>query len=156
MQWYKSFTEDFRGNRTGCSWPDITWYWPQSSLCLHLDYCKIIANGILVNGHDGCFISVKKVKPNFTKNPKTRLMNPAKNEIGRLSKSIIDKTSNKLRNSISLNQWKDKSEVISWFNKIEEKRNHTFIVFDIQDFYHSISKYILTKAVEFAKTKVSI
>ena len=83
-------------------------------------------------------------------------MNPAKNEIGRLSKSIIDKTSNKVRNSISLNQWKDKSEVISWFNKIEEKRNHTFIVFDIQDFYHSISKYILTNAVEFAKTKVSI
>ena len=48
-------------------------------------------------------------------------MNPTKNEIGRLSKSIIDKISNKLRNSISLNQWKDKSEVINWFNKEKKK-----------------------------------
>ena len=45
---------------------------------------KTIANRILVNGHNKCFISLKDHKPNFTNNPKTRLINPAKNEIGRL------------------------------------------------------------------------
>ena len=40
--------------------------------------------------------------------------------------------------------------------KIEEKSRPTFIVFDIKDFYPSISKYFLQKAFEFAKTKVSI
>ena len=79
-----------------------------------------------------------------------------KNEIGKLSKSILDKINNKLRNKTRSNQWKDMSEVINWFNKIEEKSKHTFIVFDIKDFYPSISKYLLQKALEFAKAKVSI
>ena len=99
---------------------------------------EIIANRILVNGHDECFISPKDHKPDFTNNPKTRL-NPSKNEIDRLRKSILDKINNKLRNTTSLNQWKDKSEVVNWFNKIEEKSKHTFIVFDVKDFYTSIS-----------------
>ena len=89
-------------------------------------------------------------------NPKTRLINPAKNEIGRLSKSILDKINSKLRNTTRLNQWKDTSEVINWFNKIEGKSKHTFIVFDIKDFYTSIPKYLLQKALEFPKAKVSI
>ena len=40
--------------------------------------------------------------------------------------------------------------------KIEEKSKPTFIVFDIKDFYPSISKYFLQKALEFVKIKVSI
>ena len=99
---------------------------------------------------------LKDHNPNFTNNPKTRLINPAKNEISRLSKSNLDKISKKLRNTARLNQWKDTSEVINWFNKIEEERKHTFIVANIKDFYPSISKYLLQKALEFAKTKVSI
>ena len=50
----------------------------------------------------------------------------------------------------------DTSEVINWFSKIEEKSKHAFIVFDIKDFYPSISKYFLQKALEFAKAKASI
>ena len=117
---------------------------------------KTIVNRILVNCHDECLVSLKDHKPNFTNNPKTRPFNPAKNEIGRLSKSILDKINNKLRNATSLNHWKDMSEVINWFNKIEEKSKHTFIVFEIKDFYPSISKYLLQKALEFAKAKVSV
>ena len=99
---------------------------------------------------------LKDHNPNFTNNPKTRLINPAKNEISRLNKSNLDKISKKLRNTARLNQWKDTSEVINWFNKIEEERKHTFIVANIKDFYPPISKYLLQKALEFAKTKVSI
>ena len=109
-----------------------------------------------MNGHDECFISLKDHKPNFTNNLKTILINPAKNEIDILSKSILDKINNKLINTTRLNQWKETSEVINWFNKIEEKSKHKFIVFDIKDLYPSINKYLLQKALEFVKAKVSI
>ena len=62
---------------------------------------KTISNRILVNDHDKFFISLKDHKPNFTNNPKTRVINPAKNKIGRLSKSVLDKTNSKLRNITS-------------------------------------------------------
>ena len=81
------------------------------------------------------------------------LINSAKNEIGRLSKSILDKINSKLRNTTSLNQWKDTSEVINWVNKIEEKCKHTFMVFDIKDFYPSISKYSYKKPSSLPKQK---
>ena len=86
-----------------------------------------------MNGHDVCLTPLKDHKPIFTNNPKTRFIKPAKNEIRRLSKSILDKINNKLRNVRSLNQCKDISEVINWLNKIEEKSKDIFIVFDIKD-----------------------
>ena len=39
---------------------------------------------------------------------------------------------------------------------MEEKSKYIFIVFDIKDFYPSISKHLLQKALEFSKAKVSI
>ena len=42
---------------------------------------KTIGNSILVNDHVECFISLKNHKPNFTNNPKARLINSAKNEM---------------------------------------------------------------------------
>ena len=115
--------------------------------CKRQNYCK---QNPCLNGY------LKDDKLNFTSNPKTRLIKPAMNEIGRLSKSILDKINNKLRSTTSLNQWKFTSEVINWLNKIEERSKHTFIVFDIKDFYPSISKHFLQKTLNLAKTKVSI
>ena len=40
--------------------------------------------------------------------------------------------------------------------EIEEKSNHKFIVFDIKDFYPSIKKTLLIKAINFAEKRVSI
>ena len=65
---------------------------------------KTIANKILVNEQNECFKSLKDHKPNFTENPKTRLINQAKIEIDRLSKSILGKTNSKLRNTTTSNQ----------------------------------------------------
>ena len=48
------------------------------------------------------------------------------------------------------------SEVTSSLNKIERKSKHAVIVFGVKDFYLSIFKYLLQKALKFAKTKVSI
>ena len=44
-----------------------------------------VLDRIHVNGTNNCFITLKDHKDNFENNPKTRLINPAKNEIGRKS-----------------------------------------------------------------------
>ena len=77
---------------------------------------------MLTNGKDNCFITLRDHKPNFQNNPKTKLINPAKNEIGRISKFILDKINHTLRNKTKVNQWKETNEVIAWFSKISEKK----------------------------------
>ena len=52
---------------------------------------KEVIKRIFVNGKQNCFITLKDHKPNFQNNPTVRLLNPAKNELGRISKNILDK-----------------------------------------------------------------
>ena len=54
------------------------------------------------------------------------------------------------------NQWKSTAAVINWFTKITNKDQHTFIVFDVVDFYPSISPELLNKALNFASTYETI
>ena len=54
-------------------------------------------------------------------NPKTRLLNPAKNEIGRVSKDLLDGINKNLRDILQLNQWKNTKNVIKWFKEIRAK-----------------------------------
>ena len=115
---------------------------------------KAVVTGMFVNGSNSSFITLKDHKPNFLNNPKVRLLNPAKNELGRISKSILDRINTSLRNLIKVNQWKDTREVIKWFKNITNKQKHKFIVFDIKDFYPTITKDLLTKSLKFAEEKV--
>ena len=48
---------------------------------------KDILNRMPTNGKNECFITFKDHKPNFKNHPKVRLINSAKNEIGRISKT---------------------------------------------------------------------
>ena len=57
---------------------------------------------------------------------------------------------------LDVNQWKDTSQVIKWFNNIPEKNNQKFIIYDIKDFYPSISRNLLQKALKFAKSLTTI
>ena len=111
---------------------------------------------MLVNGSNSCFITLKDHKPNFLNNPKVRLLHPAKNKLGRISKSILDKINTSLRHLIKVNQWKDTSEVIEWLKNIGKKQKHKFILFDIKDFYPTITKDLLTKCLKFAEEKVQL
>ena len=111
---------------------------------------------MFVNGKQNCFITLKDHKPNFQNNPTVRLLNPAKNELGRISKTILDKINVNLRNSLHLNQWKNTQEVIDWFKDIDNKQLYKFIMFDIKDFYPSISKELLTDALTFAETIINL
>ena len=110
-----------------------------------------VLNRLLKNGKDECFVTLNKHKPTFKNNPKVRLINPAKNEIGRISKNILDKINHQLGESLRINQSKDTNGVIEWFLKIPDKNRHKFAIFDIKDLYPSISEKLLTNAVNFAK-----
>ena len=79
---------------------------------------------MFVNGKHNCFITLKDHKPNFQNNTTVRLLNPAKNELGRISITILDKISVNLRNSVHLNQWKNTQEVIDWFKGIDNKQHY--------------------------------
>ena len=117
---------------------------------------KAVVNRMFVNGSNSCFITLKDQNPNFLNNPIVRLLNPAKNELGRISKSILDRINTSLRNLIKVNQWKDTKEVIEWFKNITNKEKQKFIAFDIKDFYPTITKDLLTKCLKFAEEKVQI
>ena len=43
-----------------------------------------------INAESNCFITIKDLKENLLNLPKVRLINPAKNELGRISKTILD------------------------------------------------------------------
>ena len=107
---------------------------------------------MFVYGKQNCFITLKDHKPNFQNNPTVRLLNPVKNELGQISKTILDKIYVNIRNSLHLNQEKNTQEVIDQFKVIDIKHQYKFIVFDIKDFYPSISKELLTDALIFAET----
>ena len=115
-----------------------------------------VADRMMRNGNNNCFITLKDHKDNFQNNPKVRLINPAKNEVGRISKVILEKINKKLRQHTNVNQWNDTKQVIDWFLEIPEKRKHKFLVFDVKDFYPSISKKIFIEALNFAEQLINI
>ena len=76
---------------------------------------------MFVNGTNSCFITLKDQKPNFLFNPEVHLLNPAKNKLGRIRKSILDRINISLLNLIRVKQWKDTSDITEWFKNIGNK-----------------------------------
>ena len=100
------------------------------------------------------FISLKDHKANFQSSLPCRLINLSKSDIGKISKSILDKFNQNWRNKLQFNQWKNSENVIDWFKKIENKNNYVFIKFDIAESYPSIYGTILRTATRFAEDHV--
>ena len=70
----------------------------------------------------------------------TRLLNPAKNELGRIGKVILDKINLNLQNATKVNHWKNTNDAISWFKSIKSKQKCQFILLGFKDFYLTIIK----------------
>ena len=100
--------------------------------------------------NDEAYIT-KDHKKNFQTNPTFRLTNPSKTNIGKISKKILDEINEKITSSIGVNQWKNSNAVIEWFKSILNKSKRSFIVFDIENFYPSISLTLFNNAIQFAK-----
>ena len=102
------------------------------------------------------FITPKDHKPNFANNPTCRLINPAKSEIGKISKQLLDRINTTLVSKLKLNQWKNTKAVLAWFTGIQHKEFHSFIAFDVVEVYPSISIDLLGAALEFASKRATI
>ena len=79
-------------------------YQDQQGKCFAKD-AKVL-DKMELNVKQNCFITLKDHKENFVNNPKTGLINPAKNEIGRISKAILVSINRELCNKLEFNQWK--------------------------------------------------
>ena len=102
------------------------------------------------------FATVKDHKENFETNPKYRLINPAKSELGKVSKVILDETNERTRDATESHQWKNPLPVIDWFEKTSDKRNHPSLSFDTAEFYPPIPEDLLDKATNWAKNFATI
>ena len=61
------------------------------------------------------FITLKDHKDNFANRPTCRLINPSKNEVGSISKQILEEVNRELLNATKVNQWKNMSSVLQWY-----------------------------------------
>ena len=102
------------------------------------------------------FITLKDHKENFQNKLPCRLIVPSKSELGHVSKTHLDRINSEIRQKLKLNQWKNTTDVITWFSKIDQKQECSFIQLDIKEFYPSITKTIFEDALDFAKTQTTI
>ena len=102
------------------------------------------------------FITLKDHKENFQNKLPCRLINPARSEIGKISRQILQHHNSIVRKKIGVQQWRDTSAVVDWFKNIENKNECTFLKFDIVDFYPSITKKTLMDSLTFAKKFTAI
>ena len=93
------------------------------------------------------YVTIKDTKPGFPNNPQYRLLDPNKGNLGKVSKQILQSINDKLRRATKFNQWKNSPEVIKWFNRIEDKDRCSFIQFDVDKFYPSITEKLLSDAL---------
>ncbi|PIK41521.1 hypothetical protein BSL78_21624 [Apostichopus japonicus] len=77
--------------------------------------------------------------------------------MGKVSKHMMDRINEDLRQATKVNQWRNTTSVLKWFKDLPNKHELTFIVFDIIDFYPSISEILLYEALTWAKqfTKIT-
>ncbi len=122
------------------------------------DICEHFSIGNRINTmtKKNAFVTIKDHKEDFPSNLKCRLINPAKSDLGKVSKIVLDEINEKIRAILNVNQWKNSQSVIEWFNNINDKTNHTFVSFDIVEFYPSITKELLNRVIEWAKSLVPI
>ena len=86
------------------------------------------------------FVTVKDHKPNFPDRKQYRLLNPAKSNVGKVSKTILETAVSKVKSATNLNLWQNSDQVIEWFSGLRNKTKLTFFKFDVVSFYPSISK----------------
>ena len=68
------------------------------------------------------FISVKDNKKGLPNSPSFRLINPSKSEVSKISKHILDKINKSILSNTKVNQQKNTSDAISWFKKVNNKK----------------------------------
>ena len=73
----------------------------------------------------------------FEKNKPTRPINPAKPEIGKISKHIVEGMVQEIQSKLNVNQWRNTQSVLSWF--------------DVINFYPSITENLVKKVMKWSR-----
>ena len=73
-----------------------------------------------------------------------------------MSKSLLHTINENILIQTNVNQWKNTSQLISWFKNIKSKKASSFVNFDVENFYPSISIDIFTDAISYIKTITNI
>ena len=115
-----------------------------------------ISNRLDPMNEASAFISLKDHKQDFENHPKCRLINPAKSQLGKVSKSILDNINNEIRAHTKVNEWRNSTDAIFCFQSIDNKQRKSFISFDIADFYPSISEQLLDRAMSWVNQFTNI
>ena len=108
------------------------------------------------NTESTCFITIKDHKENFLNRPNVHLISPAKNELGKISKAILDNINMKLFEANKINQSKNTGSAIKWFNSLKDQHLMKFVMFDIKDYYPSIAPDLLNKVLNYASKYIYI
>ena len=80
-----------------------------------------VADRMDVIANKNAFVTLKDHKENFASNPKCRLINPTKTEIGIISKKDLENINKQITESTKLNLWRNMHSVIAWFKSIPNK-----------------------------------
>ena len=115
-----------------------------------------LENRIEAHSESTAYITIKDHKEDFMNKPKCRLINPAKSQIGNVSKQLLEKLNTDIRESSGLQQWRSTADVLSWFRNIQNKTKQKFLQLDIVEFYPSINEALLEKAFRFADTTLPL
>ena len=102
------------------------------------------------------FVTIKDHKDNFPSKADVRLLNPAKPQLGIITKVKLQSINNEIRMKTRLNQLQSSKDAIAWFSNLKYKRQRYFVIFDVEQFYPSISEEILKKTFKWARTIVPI
>ena len=86
------------------------------------------------------YITLKDHKDGFPGKIDSQLINPAKSNLGKISKRFLEDAVRVIRSNSGSNQWISSGEVIDWFQDLPDKDKLTFLKFDIVSFYPSITK----------------
>ena len=112
------------------------------------------------HSESNAFLTIKDHKNDFPNSIKCRVINPASNNLGKVSKRILDDVNRKCRVASGVNQWKSTQDVLKWFSLAHSanptKEKAKFIQFDICEFYPSITEELLRKSLNFAKSHTTI
>ena len=140
---------------------NITKTYKKSNNSINLD-AKHLAKNLEIADRVECmarqpaYITLKDHMENFNINPKCRLINPAKSELGEVAKIIVEKINKSVREKLHCNQWRNTSNVMDWLQNITDKGKCIFTQFYIEEFYPSITTHLMLKVTEHAKLYTNI
>ena len=102
------------------------------------------------------YATLKDHKEDFLNNPKVRLINPCKTNVGKIAKFSLERIVKEIQGKGEVSLWRRTGEVIDWFRNLPNNNRLHFLEFDVVDFYPSIGEDLLKKAINWAKTLVTI